>query len=131
MKGFVRQCPKLGSWMAWMAFWLLSQAVPCLVHASKSGGDDHDHARHARLAGRALPLTQILSHLGDRLGGEVVGVAFVCKRDDVCCRYRFRVLTPQKNLREVLVDAATGRVLERDWGCGLDEDHEQEQEEAD
>lgn len=92
---------------------------------------DHDHARHAMMTGRALPLAEIIRRLGDGLGGDVVGVVFACDRDDINCRYRFRVISPGRGLREVMVDAATGEILPPGQGWRDNADREAGEERRD
>jgi uncharacterized membrane protein YkoI len=77
----------------------------------RNGQDDYDHerARRAVEAGLALPLAEILERLGDRLGGEVVGVEFERERGQYV--YEFKVITASGRLREVYVDAASAEIV--------------------
>jgi len=75
---------------------------------------DHDRARRALEEGRALPLAAILNRVGNRLGGEVVGVEF--EREHGRYVYEFRVITPAGRLREVYVDAMTAEILNGEGG---------------
>src|SRR6478609_6009017 len=74
---------------------------------------DHDQARMALERGEALPLADILARLRPELGGEVVGVDFERERGGRWI-YEFKVIGPAGRLVEVLVDAATARVLKRE-----------------
>jgi len=73
---------------------------------------DHDAARAAVERGEVRPLAWILNELGDRPGGEVVEVEF--EEEDGRYVYEFEVITPAGRLEEVVVDAASGRLLERE-----------------
>lgn len=76
---------------------------------------DHDHARHALMRGEILPLDAILSRLGARLPGEVIGLEFEQEREQGRVRwvYELRILDSDGHLLEVEVDAHDGRIL--DW----------------
>jgi uncharacterized membrane protein YkoI len=80
--------------------------------AIADGNDEHDSARHAVELGEALPLVDILAKVRGDLGGEIVGISFERKHD--LWLYEFKVLEPSGRLVEVYVDAASGRVLERE-----------------
>lgn len=71
--------------------------------------EDHDRARRALEEGRARPLAEILERVGDRIGGEVVGVEF--DREDGRYVYEFDVVTPDGRLRELHVDALTAEIV--------------------
>ena len=79
--------------------------------AIADGKDEHDSARRAVELGEALPLVDILAKVRRDLGGEIVG-AFKRKQDHWL--YEFKVVEPGGRLVEVYVDAASGRVLERE-----------------
>ena len=74
-----------------------------------AGDDDHDRARRALKEGLARPLAEILALVKDRLGGDVVGVAF--RRKNGRYLYAFKVITPEGRLRELHVDALTAEIL--------------------
>ena len=80
--------------------------------AIADGNDEHDSARRAVERGEALPLVDVLAKVRRELGGEIVGVSFKRKQDHWF--YEFKVVEPGGRLVEVYVDAASGRVLERD-----------------
>lgn len=73
--------------------------------------DDNDHNRAIRAVGQglALPLAEILHKVGSLLGGEMIGFKF--KRKDGRFVYKFKVVTPAGQLREVSVDAVTGEIV--------------------
>jgi uncharacterized membrane protein YkoI len=77
-------------------------------------GDDgeHDRARGAMERGEALPLSEILAGVRDELGGEITRVSF--KREHGAWVYEFKVVEPSGRLVEVYVDAADGRIVERE-----------------
>lgn len=71
--------------------------------------DDHDRAMEALQQGRVRPLAQILAEVEQDLGGQVVGVEF--DDEEGVYVYEFRVVTDAGRLREVYVDATSGRIL--------------------
>jgi uncharacterized membrane protein YkoI len=71
--------------------------------------DDHDRAMEALQQGRVRPLAQILAEVEQDLGGQVVGVEF--DDEEGVYVYAFRVVTDAGRLREVYVDATSGRIL--------------------
>ncbi|MGZ9111636.1 MAG: PepSY domain-containing protein [Rhodoplanes sp.] len=73
---------------------------------------EHEDARRAVELGEALPLVDVLAKVRRDLGGEIVGVSFKRKQDHWL--YEFKVVEPGGRLVEVYVDAASGRVLERE-----------------
>ena len=73
---------------------------------------EHEDARRAVEWGEALPLVEVLAKVQRDLGGEIVGVSFERKQD--LWLYEFKVVEPGGRLVEVYVDAASGRVLERE-----------------
>jgi uncharacterized membrane protein YkoI len=72
--------------------------------------DDHDRAREALQQGRVRPLAEILAEVNQDLGGHVVGVEF--DDEDGIYVYEFRVVTDAGRLKEVYVDATSGRILD-------------------
>jgi uncharacterized membrane protein YkoI len=71
--------------------------------------DDHDRAMEALRQGRVRPLAEILAEVEQDLGGQVVGVEF--DDEEGVYVYEFRVVTDAGRLREVYVDATSGRIL--------------------
>ena len=72
--------------------------------------DDHDRAMEALQQGRVRPLAEILAEVEPDLGGQVVGVEF--DDEEGVYVYEFRVVTDAGRLREVYVDATSGRILD-------------------
>jgi uncharacterized membrane protein YkoI len=91
-----------------------SCAVAALLVSPARADDDHEHenARRAVERGEALPLADILRLVGGELGGEIARVSF--EREHGRWVYEFKVVEPGGQLVEVYVDAASGRVLERE-----------------
>ena len=83
-------------------------AFPALA----DGEREHEDARRAVELGEALPLIDILAKVRPDLGDEIVGVSF--KRKHGQWLYEFKVVEPGGRLVEVYVDAASGRVVERE-----------------
>jgi uncharacterized membrane protein YkoI len=74
--------------------------------------EDHDRAMEALRQGRVRPLAEILAEVGQDLGGQVVGVEF--DDEEGVYVYEFRVVTDAGRLRQVHVDATSGRILDFD-----------------
>lgn len=99
---------------------LLAALLSCTAaHAERHGHDDageHDHerARHALARGEVLPIAEILARVAAAIPGEVVEVEFerAGPHGADAWRYELKIITPEGRLREVQVDAATGRILE-------------------
>ena len=85
-------------------------SVSSVAHAE----DDHDQARRALKRGEIRPLPDIMTQLRGQQGGEVIEVSFKSKRGSRNYAYEFTVLTPRGRISEVLVDAATAKILERE-----------------
>ena len=83
-----------------------------MLAAPATADEDADRAYRALERGEVRPLAEILITLERRLEGEVVGVEF--EREDGRHVYEFEVVTPGGRLVEIYVDAATGRILERE-----------------
>lgn len=75
-------------------------------------GGDHERARRALKEGEVRPLAEILEEIRRRFGGEVIEVEL--DEDDDRTVYELTILTHSGRLLEVVVDAATGAVLEVD-----------------
>lgn len=90
---------------------LLALAMLAAGHGIQAwADDDHERARRAVEAGRALPLAEILQRLDGRLGGDIIEVEF--EREDGHYVYEFKVITPSGRLREISVDALSAEILE-------------------
>lgn len=89
-------------------------AAAALTATVTLAGEDgeHDRARRAVERGEALPLAAILDRVGGELGGQITRVSF--KREHGAWVYEFKVVEPGGRLVEVYVDAADGRILERE-----------------
>ncbi|MBB1126150.1 PepSY domain-containing protein [Thiospirillum jenense] len=74
---------------------------------------DHDHARFALERGEVRPLADILAQVTAAVPGEVVSVEFERQHHHGRgnWQYEIKVLAPNGRLREVCVDAASGRIL--------------------
>jgi uncharacterized membrane protein YkoI len=92
------------------ALWVAAALAPPVALAGEDG--EHDSARRAVERGEALPLAEILARVGGDLGGEITRVSF--KREHGAWVYEFKVVEPSGRLVEVYVDAADGRILERE-----------------
>lgn len=84
----------------------LSVASPAMA----GDDDDHDAARRAVARGEALPLERMLVLLRRVAPGEMIDLEF--ERDGGRWVYEFKVLAPNGVVREVTMEARTGRVLE-------------------
>ena len=96
-------------------FTLTATALLVMLAARPAGADrddDHDRAREALRCGEVRPLVIMLEELGDRLASEIVAVEF--EADGGRFVYEFEVVSPSGRLEEVVVDAASGRILERE-----------------
>ncbi len=75
-------------------------------------GRDHDRARAALQRGEVLPLATILERLEDVIDGEIIAAEF--DRDDGLWLYEIEYIDRNGRVIELVVDAADGRVLERE-----------------
>jgi uncharacterized membrane protein YkoI len=92
--------------------WSLLLATGLLLFGAGTGladDDDHELARRALQEGRALPLAEILAKMKPDLPGKVIEV--VLEVDDGTLIYDLKVLSPKGRLREIEIDAATGKIL--------------------
>jgi len=78
--------------------------------AIAGGNRDHEGARRAFQEGKIRSLSDILAELRSQLGGEVIEVEL--ESNGRIYVYEFKVLTPTGRVKEVKVDAATGKVIE-------------------
>src|SRR5262245_17978285 len=79
----------------------------CAIAGEKG---DHEAARRAMQKGDIRSLSDIFAELRSQLGGEVIEVELESKGRIYV--YEFKVLTPAGRIKEVKVDAATGKVIE-------------------
>jgi len=73
---------------------------------------DHDRARAALGRGEVRPLAQILETVTAEIPGEVVEVEL--EREHGAWVYELKVIAPDGHVLEVLVDAASGALLEHE-----------------
>jgi uncharacterized membrane protein YkoI len=87
-------------------------AVLALLPALPASAEDEDHerARAAVEAGRIRPLVQLLAEVERRYVGQVVETDL--DDEDGRWTYRFKLLPPSGHMFRVVLDAATGAVLE-------------------
>ncbi|MGP9821299.1 PepSY domain-containing protein [Salinarimonas sp. NSM] len=93
--------------------------APALVAADEhrySDDDDHVAAREAVRRGDALPLADILAAIPPRYAGRVIDVEL--EREDGRLVYELTLVAADGRVRELVVDAASARVLEME----VDED---------
>jgi uncharacterized membrane protein YkoI len=89
--------------------------VLCLLFSHPAhSDDDHERARRALQKGDIRSLTDIMGQLRAELGGEVIEIKLKNRKGNRNFAYEFKVLTPKGRVSEVLVDATTARILERE-----------------
>ena len=87
----------------------------CLPAASagtehrRGGKRDHERARRAFQQGEIRSLSEILADLRPQLDGEIIEVEL--EDEGGTYVYEFKVLTPTGRVREIKVNAATGKVI--------------------
>lgn len=97
-----------------LALLFSSVAVASVAHA---GGDnkkqqkqqDHEIARRAMLRHEVLPLTRVLALADKYQQGDEVEIEFKSKNGVLI--YEVEILTPQGEVRELKIDARTGKLL--------------------
>jgi uncharacterized membrane protein YkoI len=75
-------------------------------------GGDHDEAREAYEHGEALSLAQILRLARREVPGEVLDVEL--EREHGRLVYEIEILTPAGRVRQLILDARTGALLQRE-----------------
>lgn len=95
----------------------LAVTLTCTTaQADRDGKGEHDYerARAALDRGEVRPMAEILAAVAAQVPGEVVEVEFERQRrgGQVLWVYELKVIDGQGQVLEVLVDAATARVLE-------------------
>ena len=88
-----------------LVLFLLLIATPALADR-----DDHDQARHALEAGEILPLSAILAVAESARPGRVIEIDL--ERDGGRWIYELELVSPQGELYEMEIDAASGAVLD-------------------
>lgn len=81
-----------------------------LAGPSLADDDGQDRARRALQAGEILPLSQILASAEAAHAGRVIELEL--ERDDGRWVYELELVTPEGQLYEMEIDAATATVLE-------------------
>jgi uncharacterized membrane protein YkoI len=100
------------------AIFLAVASCPVASHVVFAGSSelrdrgDHDRARLAFQQGQIRSLNELMVELRSNLGGEVIEVELKDKRGTYY--YKFKVLAPDGRLGELSVDAATGKIVERE-----------------
>lgn len=84
---------------------LAAAAAPALADR-----DDHDRARRALDAGEILPLSDILATVHAVQPGRVIEIEL--ERDDGRWVYELELVSPEGQLYDIEIDAATAMVLE-------------------
>lgn len=88
---------------------LMLVTAPAFNGAARADDEDHDRARSAVEQGKARPLVVILKIVRPKLGGRIVDVEF--ETEDGVYVYEFKVIRPDGAVREIYVDAQTGKIL--------------------
>lgn len=86
-----------------VAFMLLSPVQVALAD------DDHIEARHLLEAGEILPLEVILKNIREKFPGKILDIEL--EREDQEIAYEVEVLGDDSVVREIYIDARTGKVL--------------------
>lgn len=81
-----------------------------LVPAARADRDEHERARELRDAGTILPLEQIIGHARKHAQGRLIEVEL--KQKGGRYLYEVEMLNEQGELWEVLLDAASGELVE-------------------
>jgi uncharacterized membrane protein YkoI len=71
--------------------------------------DKHDDVLKYRQKKNILPFSKIRARVRRRIKGEIIGAEFEIKNGVPI--YEFKYITPSGQVREIYVDARTGRVL--------------------
>lgn len=97
---------KLNRWLYLLAAGLMTLAL------GSAAADDDDHllARRALEEGRILPLAEVLAAVKAKIPGKVLEVEL--EVEDGVLVYDLKLLTPGGGLKELEVDAATGKILQ-------------------
>ncbi len=99
------------STIALLALMSASLAAPALM-AEERGADQHDQdrARQALEHSEVRPIADVLAAVTTRVPGEVVGVEL--EREHGNWVYEIKVIASDGRLLEVMVEAATARVID-------------------
>lgn len=88
---------------------ILGTALLLLTSAIAHGGDDHELARRLLQEGRIRPLAELTESIRRQIPGELLEVEF--ELENGIYVYEFKILRPDGRIKEVEVDAATGKVV--------------------
>lgn len=87
--------------------------IALFLAAPALAGGDHDRAREALARGEILPLSRILLVVEKEAGGRVIEVEL--DHDDGRYIYEVETVSPNGRMMELSIDAATGKILDRDY----------------
>ena len=90
-------------------FLLLAAVLVLATRGAHAGDDDHLLAKRALEEGRVLPLADILGKVKAEIPGKVIEVEL--EVEDGILVYDLKVLAKNGRLKEIEVDAATGKIL--------------------
>lgn len=102
--------------MRWIAALFCSLAFGLPAAAS----DDHDAARAALREDKVLPLAEIVPMVEDRFGGRMLDAEFEHKHGAFV--YELEIIQESGRMIEVVVDAASGDILEVEQKRWLERD---------
>ena len=89
---------------------MVALATPALTLASDKDDEADQRAARAALArGEILPIVRVLAIATERVPGDVLKVKL--ERESFGFKYEVKILTRSGRVREVEVDARTGRIL--------------------
>jgi len=89
---------------------MVALATPALTLASDKHDEADQRAASAALArGEILPIVRVLAIATERVPGDVLKVKL--ERESFGFKYEVKILTRSGRVREVEVDARTGRIL--------------------
>jgi len=84
----------------------------CALTTPALASDDHDAARDAVRQQQAIPLARLIPGILEKFDARLLEAEF--ERDDGIYIYELELITGSGRMIEVMVDAATGEILEVD-----------------
>ncbi len=93
---------------------ILVLLIALLLATPALADDDQDRAREALARGEILPLSRILAVVEREVGGHVIEIGL--DHDDGRYVYEVEAVSRDGRLVELSIDAATGGVLNREYG---------------